>query len=404
MEIGTKGQFYIIIMVFMISVIVGIAYFTTESQQLEQEAEIEEEPGLQTMLDSYESELMGAVAGGLYGGDPYFYQEMQAALTGQAAQKGYLFESTCDSTTINSYTEKLDCTLSLTIGGDTLTSSFSHTYGVEFGVEFYSDEYYTDRTDYYLPGDTVYYRVTTADDALPIDVVVKYPDGTIKSTQQKTASDFASFGSFAMGEDDPTGMWGFEINDTTNFVAADFYSQVAIVTVTTFDEEWVPQFTFNRGERVRYRVEVDPPANVYVDVTADGQDRDYDWWSDAPAGQHESSFVVSPFESVGALTLTATEDTYSIEGSAEIQILYQAFGAWIPIGLVYTDPNADAFGTACGYDEWYPNDTAEYNLVPFVVEQAGDNVVRVSAGKEVINAPNVYADKIHILASRCDSC
>ncbi|MCK4327741.1 MAG: hypothetical protein KAW41_04660 [Candidatus Diapherotrites archaeon] len=404
MEIGTKGQFYILIMVFMISVIVGVAYFAAESKQLEQESEIEPEPGLQTIMNSYEAELRDSVAGGLYGGNPSFYYEVAEKLEAQAAEKGYDFSSTCDKTELNPYSAKLDCTLTLAKGESKLSTSFSHTYAVEFGIEMYSDEYYTDRTDKHHPGDTVYYRVTTPAPE-NTNLTVNYPNEQEKEQQQKSGEDFTDFallGSFDV--DETTGEWEIVLDDGTQLLSMPFYVQMAIVEITTYDEDWVPQYTFNRGELVRYRVEVDPSANVYVDVTADGQDRDYDWWSSAPSTLHESSFVVSSVESEGTLTLTAIEQNYFEEASTEITILYQPFGAWIFVPLDPTHAEHDAFGAGCGYDEWYPNDTTTYSGVPFKVDRVGDTVVRVSAGKGVIDAPNVYADKLHILASRCDSC
>ncbi|MFC2174394.1 hypothetical protein ACFLQ2_00805 [archaeon] len=405
MEIGTKGQFYILILVFMISVVVGVAYFTTESKQLEQETDIEQEPMLQTIMDGYESELKASIEGGLYSGNPAFYQEVEAKLTTQAAQKGYGFTSDCTRTPINSYSEQIDCDIELSVGENVLTTSFSHTYAVEFGIELYADEDYTHKTTYYAPGDTIYYRVTSP---APSDtnVTINYPDDQEKEKQEKSGTGFANFATFGtIDVDETTGEWEISLDSSADSMSTAFYVQESVVDITTYDSSWIPQDTFNRGEEVKYRIVVSPSANVYMDVTAGGQDRDYDWWSDAPSTLHESSFVVSSVESSGTvLTLTAIEDGYFGEASVNITVLYVPYGAFIPVDLEYEHVPFDAFKTSCGYEEWYAGTTTNNSGVPFDCVPTGDAVVRVANEVEVISVPHVYADKLHILSSRCDDC
>lgn len=405
MAIGKKGQFYLMITVFIVSVVIGIAYFTTESKELEQQTEIEQEPGLQTLLKSYEIELRASLEGGFYGGDKEFYQDVAEDLETRAAEKGYNLTIDCTNTTINDYTETLDCNLTLIVGDNSLFTEFSYTYAVPFEVALYADGNLTEESDYFLLNDTVYYRATTDSNTLDVNFSAYYPNGTLMFTELRTPANYSTNGSFDIASTDPTGMWSAEISNGISSDQIFFYVQIASVEITTYDENDNPQDTFNRGDLVKYTVTITPYGNVHVDVTANGQARDYSWYSSSEANSHSSNFTISGSESAGNLMITATEQTYYQSNNTNITVLDSAYGTFIELLLTMDYPYADAFATSCGYTTWYESESTSYSSVPFtVVNTTGNAVIRVDTETETVETPHVYASKIHIIASGCDSC
>ncbi len=403
-----RGQFYVISLVFIMIVTIGLAYFTTESKELVQQAGIKQELPGQAMIASYSSELQRSLEGGFYNGNKLFYQDMQAELHSRAAENGYNFTSTCQNTTVNSSSENLKCNLTMSSSSSLLNSSFSYTYAVPFKIRLYADSNLTDESNYFLLGDTVYYRLTTYNNSLDVNVSAYYPDGTMAYTENKTPSNFAANGSFSIGTSDPTGNWSVKIDNTLSTSTVFFYVQLVSINVGTYDINNNPQDTFERGDLVKYKVLVTPAAKVYVDVTANGQARDYGWQSPSSATEHWGNFTISQMESIGNLTVTATEQNYYQSSSTGIIVLKSPYGRYIkltPPYIRFTNPYADAFGSSCGYTTWYSNNSTNYSGVPFSVENStGDAVVRVDGNMQTVSTPHVYARRVHIIASGCGSC
>ena len=408
MAIGSKGQFYIIAMVFMVSVAIGMAYFTSESKQLGQQTEIEIEPGLQLLMTSFELELKGSLAGGFYSGDGTFYVDVAESLVNRSAERGYNFTYDCTKTDISASSAELSCNLTLTVNDNVIYANFTdYFYAVDFDVDTYADGNLTDVTDYFLLGDMVYYRLTTQDVAEEVNVSVFYPNGTMMMQELKTPVDFVANGSFNIGASDPTGEWEIGMNNTVRELVPKkkFSVQLASIEIDTFDSNDNRRDTFDRGELVKYAITVNPSANVYVDVTANGQKRDYGWVSSSSSTTHYSNFTIDLTESTGTLTITTTEDNYFESNSTDITVLEAPYGTFINVGLDFTFPYVDAFVTACGYTTWYTDASTDHSGVLFAVENSTENaVIRVDHETEEVTLPQTYAQKIHFISSRCGSC
>lgn len=413
-----KGQFYILAMVFIVSVAVGIAYFTAETKQLEQQSKTQTESAMQGILDSAVAGLKGAVDDEIYSGYSYDGDDycdacytVEAQLEQSALERGYTLYITdpddalgyCAFYNDGGDAGTLSCNLTITNGEDTLATSFTHTYAVPFEIRLYKDENHTEESDYFLLDSTAYYRLTSPN-GLETNFSYYYPDGTMAGTWNNTPANYFADGSFYIYSWDPIGNWSAAIGDTVDSYSRPFYVQVASVSIATYDGNDNPRNLFERGELVKYVVDVAPAANVAVDVTSNGQPREqYGWQSAESAAQHESNFTIAGTESIGNLTLTATEGNYFQSNTTSITVI-EAFGTYYFVDIVFTNPYADAFATACGYTTWYTNENTTFGAVPFVVGTTGNAVKRINAETGVATLPQVYASKVHIISSMCPTC
>lgn len=223
MEIGTKGQFFVLVIVFVVSVIIGLAYFTTESKQLVHQAETEQDSNVHNMLTNYENILKESLAGGFHKGNQTFYQEVQQEIETHAKEKGYSLTTQCQNTTVNNYTSILECNLSLTVENNIVTKNFSYTHEVPFEIVMYSDTNLTNEADTFTASDTVYYRVTTNNNSATVNMTSYFPNGTMHHTEDKTPANFSVNGSFVVNAFGPSGNWEITANNTIDNTVKDLW-------------------------------------------------------------------------------------------------------------------------------------------------------------------------------------
>ncbi len=393
-------------LVILVTAVVGIAYFTSESKQIPLMTQTPAEALMEEDFGLFAKTLETALQQKLYSGNNDGVTETITALENYADTSGREFTADCSETN-NGTHFFLDCVLTLNAGEYEQTKIINYTYTIPYQITLYSDSNYAIETNKFSRGDTVYYKVTSTNTMVNFTV---YDSLSVNQySENKTFSDYQTLGSFSIGSSDEKGEWTIKLNDSTQKT---FFVDYTVIKLVAYDNQSNPREEFTIGEIVNYTVFLEDytgtpfNANVSIIKTNENGKPVNSIRGLSTSGMFNESFtVVGPS---GDFVLTATEHNNYYSNSVTITVLASEYPTFVELlvpFLSWDNPFADAFAGACGYDNWYGETNTTYLTIPFSVENGTSNaVLRVDNETEVITTPHVYADKLHFIASRCDSC
>lgn len=426
-KFGRKAQFFLIILVFMIVIIIGLAYYAVESGRLPQEIKAPPEKGTK-VIRQIQSELMKIVEEKPFTGKNV--TEYIPIFKNETKKSGYHLGANCTETQTGSYpneypTFNVECNLNLSWEKGNITTKFSHSYKVNFDIKTYSDPDLTTETDTFDINDTVYYKIT----GWTNDVVnfSAWLGSTLKNSQSHTLQNYYATGSFVVDEG---GNWTLNITDTNT---SEQKSKTIYVNQLTINLEtqgqgsgWVPRDHFLRGEPIKVKVTVEDsqgnPVNVPVRITFTRKNMmatagDYDTegmtGSLGTAGKFEYTPTISSDEPAGTLTITAVELRYYSRNSTTVEIMKAPYANYTKLmDLPYNVNHLHALNDSCGYTDtgWYTSNSTSHTTsgmeeVPFYIEQTQYyDVVRLNNSVIEIRLPEIHGNTIHMVASKCDNC
>lgn len=419
MVLDKKGQFFLIILVFMIIIIVGLAYYSVESRGLPAETRAPPEKGT-ALLTQVKNELMNALERRPYTGKNV--SEYYDTFYTKANRTNFELHINCNETDTttgpNNYPKyDLECELNISWEDANLTTTFTHSYTVLYEIKTYSDANYITEANYFYINDTVYYRITGRDNDI-INFTAKYR-GNLENTQNHTLSNHHDDGNFIV---DKGGVWQLRI---TNYNTSEIYNKVIYVQQIQIDIEtqgegsaWQPRDSFVPGEQMRIKVNaydlkgrpVDVPIMISI-RREDGTPPVGDYDEEITIGT-DGEYIGEPYtihqeESADNWTITVTELTYHSSNSTTVEILGSQYGTFIPIPASRMDYNAQHDGTfsaTCGYNEWFLSDNQSYNNgsidIPFYCHnQTGSDTVSLNTTTRTIDIPQLHARVIHIIGA-----
>jgi len=424
---GRRAQFFLIILVFMIVIIVGLAYYAVETGRTSKEAKTPSDQATK-IATQIESEMMKILEEKPFTGKnvttyvPIFQNE--------TSERGFQLNTSCTETENGSYPSQyptfiLNCSLNLTGRKGNVTVAFAHSYTIAFDIKTYSDSDYTTESDTFNINDTVYYKITGwSDDVVNFSA---WLGSTLKDTQNHKLQNYYATGSFVADEG---GNWTLNITDTNTSEQKSKIIHVNQLQVNLGTEGegsgWVPRKHFLRGEPIKVVVTVKDadgnPVNVPVRVTftreskmATAANYDTEGTTGAldAAGMFEYTPTLSTNEPAGNITVTAVELRYYSKNSTTIEVMSQPYANYTELtDLPYNVNHEQALNSSCGYSSWYSSNSTSHKTgsgeeVPFYINlnqlQTLD-VVRVDNSTITISLPEMHANTIHVVASKCNNC
>jgi hypothetical protein len=422
---GKRAQFFLVLLVFMIIIIVGLAYYSVESSTLERETTGVPEKG-SSMLSQVRTELRRSLEE-----KPYTNTSVEEHLTQfqvEAQRSGFDLQTQCREATSSSYpsvypTFTLDCNLSISWEDNEVSSSIAHAYTVPFKVTAFSDASRSTGANVFNINSTVYYRITGWDGNTVNFTVTE--EGEQKYSVLHVLENYYAEGNFTVDEG---GVWTLRITDED---AGDTYTTYIYVPERRIEiilkgegSDWLPRRHFVRGERMKVLAIVKDvrgnplpvPVRVSIKKTEGITEKYGDEGTADSDGNYDTEFDLKSYEDPGNFTVTVTEQQYYSSNSTTMQILETSYDRYIklePDRMNYNQPAAEAFTTGCGYSAWFNTPLNTYptpedpGLDFRVVALTGDNVynvLRVNARSRIVFTPQVHANQVHLIMSKCEQC
>ncbi|MCD6522787.1 MAG: hypothetical protein J7K68_03480 [Candidatus Diapherotrites archaeon] len=401
MVLNKKGQFFLITAVLMITIVVGIAYYTSQAKQTE--LKVMESPLAHNIAEQYANELSWALESKIYDGDSNAITNVIQDMNTTLNSLGYASNITCDESQSGNQFH-VNCTLRINSTDTTIEKTMSYDYTVPYAVSTYEDNLLAYENDAFPLGSTVYYRITGNDTDL-VNISVYDPNGNLKYTKNETLSNWHADGSFSIASTDTQGTWSIKLNGT---LKKNLRVYSVNITIKTYDSNWFPQDMFVRGEMVRYKVFLRYSNGtsfdtiVNLDVTnAIGRATSYGSQGDTSSGTFGGNFTIDTNEITGNMTLTAVEHRYYAETTKDITVLSEPYQDYVALSENYISFNifhTDVFGENCGYTGWYSESSQTYNGIPFYVSTSGNTNLNIT-NAETVKTPHVYAERIYFISS-----
>ncbi|MCD4740316.1 hypothetical protein K8R43_03940 [archaeon] len=419
MVLGKRAQFFLIILVFMIIIIVGLAYYAIESRNLPAETSATPERGT-PLLSQIKSEILNALERKPYTGKNI--SEYYTTFHREANRTNFDLSINCNETNTttgaNNYPKyDIECILDLSWKNANLTTSFTHSYTVPYEIITYLDSDYTTESDYFNLNDTIYYRITGRNNDKINFTATR--QNTQKNTQNHTLSDHYSDGSFTV---DAGGAWILKADNynTSEISYKTIYVQEIEIKITIEGTcpGWCPRNSYIRGENFRYNIETinvkGHPVSVPIMITVQRPD------GTPPVGEYDletltntSGIFISENQTIHSsevvtnLTIKVTELDYYSYNTTTIQILAQNYDRFIEVpaeDMNYTALSNETFSSTCGYDTWFTNSTQNYYNgsldIPFYREKTDETTIRLNQTTKTIDLPQVHAKVLHIIGAR----
>ncbi len=403
-HMNKKGQFFIIMLLFMAVIVAEVAVFTTESKQLQRQLALPPEPGVESDMSSYTQELRAALEGEVYSGQSSYIETVISDLEGQAAQSGKNLDIQCtEGQTGDTYS--LDCDLTLTTSTGTYKESFYHEFTVVTSITTYNDENYLNEDRYFTKGETVYYELTSNDNTKDYNVTLHNSTGSEFFQENMTTTKYQNSSEFTMSSVWPDGAYEIRINGTKR---ADIYYNYVTIKFTTKDALNEEATQFQPGDTVNWELEMGIYDGSYLDTAygvniyhADGKASGYDIFGETVSGFASGSFMLSTGEEAGIMNIVITDLDHGQSDTTYIEVVAEEPSGYIAAVIPFNEPHNEVWvpGTAdSGYTEWYDTIATLYESIPFTVGITGDDTLRVD-GSEWFGLPRVKASKIHILTA-----
>ncbi|GEM_PF-7102629 len=412
-----KGQYAlpIVLLVMFLVVILYSNYSTQTSTSVYRT--YSHKPNLAGDLIRYEKALKLAFVESIYSGGTGQVDQVINELKYDAMKNGnYLTISCADGKNNAQSTFWISCTMNLSSGSDIAISRFNYTYTVPFAIRTFLDSDLSYETDYFVSGDTVYYRVTghNGDD---INITIYDPYNRVFEKKSVSIGNWHYDSSFT-----PTisGNWTIYVENTTmsggmggepsgETVSKVVHVEIVSMEIDTYDEDGNPQNEFAPGDLVNITVALkdmyDQVINCSIKVAiANALGKlAYQLQGQAENGVFSGTITLSPWEESGNMTITATEHCFYSQAEKNITVTPSTVGRFIkvlPPRMIYNKPHQSVFGSSCGYTEWYSSNETYYGIVPFYVKNETNDTLLVNQTTVTIDVPNANISWIHFIGSR----
>ncbi len=402
-----KGQYFLpmtLLALLLVSLI--LVYYSSTNQAVTYET-YSYNPGLASYLEKARTTIMKSLVDSIYNGDSNEINTTIDAIKENAGRMGNTFNASCTNGE-NNNTFWVNCTLSLESKDTNLTSRFNYTYTVPFNIRTFSDENYSNETDYFYRGNTVFIWVS-GNNSDHINVSIFDPYSRLVKNWTSQLTNWHWEGNF---KPSISGNWTIKVEDinTSQTVEKKIYVNIVNLDVKTYNSEGIPQTDFYPGDTIQIKVDLsdiwDNKLNCSVKLSfIDSIGKmAYNIQGETVNGVFTKNLTLDPYEIPGNMTITATEHCHYSQKTISITILGENWTKYIeivPPRMYYNRNYSNVFGANCGYTDWYTSNQTNYSVVPFYVENKSENkTLLVNQSTLVIDVPNFHITKVHFLGSK----
>ncbi len=407
-----KGQYALpIVLLVMFLVVILYANYSTQTSASVYQTYLYK-PNLAGDLTRYEKSLKEAFVESIYTGGTGQVNQVINKMQSDAEERGNTLDINCNSGHDNNKSLFwIYCAMNLSSGSDSATIKFNYTYIVPYEIRTFKDSNLSYETNYFLSGNTVYYRITGHNgDKINVTIYDPY-NRTFKEEN-------TSIGNWHRDLDfTPTfsGNWTIQVVNTTGGEAGENISKTIYVStvdmkIKTYDNEGNAQTEFLPGENMNITVTINDlygnalNCSVKASITNGDGKFAYQLQGQAENGVYSDIIHLSPWEPTGNATIVATEHCIYSQVETNVSIIAPLIGRFIeilPPKMKYNKPHSSVFGDSCGYSDWYPANETHYNIVPFYAENESSNdTLLVNQTTITVDIPNANVSWIHFTGSR----